>query len=110
MGGLVGAASEGFVNHHKAEGARAHRAPFEPELVGQAGSEDGVGELFLLAARLAARVGVMLMLAVVLAPALAGGKHKAVAHIGDLGAPATVLFGLAFTPAKVLDDLLARPY
>ena len=60
---LVRAAPEGLVDDHEAEGARAHRAPFQAELVGQAGGQDGVGQLFLLAARLAAGIGVVLVFA-----------------------------------------------
>ena len=45
----------------------------DKKVVGQARRQDGVGELFLLTARLAAGVGVVLVLAVVLTPAFAGG-------------------------------------
>ncbi len=54
LGRLVGAAPEGFVDDYKTEGARAHGAPFEAELVGKAGGKDGVGKLLLLAAGFAA--------------------------------------------------------
>ncbi len=50
---LIGTAPEGLINHHEAERARAHRTPFEAELVGKACRQHSVGELFLLPARLA---------------------------------------------------------
>jgi len=47
----------------------------------------------------------MLVLAMVFAPAFAGGKDKPVAHVGDLGRPAAILFGQTLAPAQPLDDL-----
>ena len=47
----------------------------------------------------------MLMLAVVLAPALARREDEPVAHVGHLGAPATVLIGQSLPAPKTLDDL-----
>src|SRR5207245_6863452 len=81
---FVRAAAEGLVDHNETEAARAHSAPLKAELVGQARRQDGVGELLLLPAGLAARVRIVLVLAAVLAPALAGGEDKPVAHVGDL--------------------------
>jgi hypothetical protein len=106
LGRFVRAAAESFVDDDEAERARAHGAPFEAELVGQAGGEDGVGQLLLLAARLAARIRVVLVLAVVLAPALAGGEDEPVADVGDLGRPAAVLLGESLAAAQTLDDVL----
>src|SRR5690606_5959156 len=87
-----------------AEGARTHGAPLQAELVGQARRQDGVGELLLLAAGLAAGVGVVLVFAVVLAPAFAGGEQEPVAHVGDLGGPAAILLRQAFAAAEAVDD------
>ena len=101
---LVRTAPEGFVDDDETEGARTHRAPFQAELIGQAGGQDGVGQLLLLPARLAARIRVVLVLAVVLAPALAGGKQEPVAHISDLRRPAPVLLRQSLAPAEALDD------
>ena len=104
MGRLVGTATEGFVDDHEAERARADASPFEAKLIGEAGGEDGVGEFLLLAAGFAAGIGVMLMLGVVFFPALAGGKGEPVAHVGDLAGPAPVEFGGALAAAEALDD------
>ena len=48
----------------------------------------------------------MLVLAVVFAPAFAGGKQEPVAHVRDLGRPAPVLVGGAFAPTEAVDDFL----
>ena len=104
LGRFVRAAPEGLVDDYEAEGARAHRAPFQTELIGQTGGKDGVGQLFLLAAGFAAGIGIMLVLHIVLAPTLAGGEQKAVAHVGDLGGPAPVLFAQALTAPEAIDD------
>jgi len=44
------------------------------------------------------------MLATVLAPALRGGKHEAVAHVGHFPGPAPVQVGLALAAAEAFDD------
>jgi hypothetical protein len=62
LGRLIGAAPERLVDHHEAERARAHRAPFQAELIRQAGGQHGVGQLLLLAARFPAGIGIMLVL------------------------------------------------
>ena len=46
----------------------------------------------------------MLVLAVVLTPALAGGEKEPVAHIGDFLRPAAILFGQPFATPKTVDD------
>ena len=46
----------------------------------------------------------MLVLGVVLAPAFAGGKKEPVAHIGDFGRPAAILFRQAFAPPEAVND------
>ena len=47
----------------------------------------------------------MFVLAVVVFPAFAGGKHKPVAHIGDLAGPAFVEFGQPGAAAQAFNDL-----
>ena len=107
MRGLVGAAPERLVDDHEAERARADLGPPEPELIGEARSQDGVGELLLLSTRLASGVRVVLELGVVLAPALACGEHEPVAHVGDLGGPAAIQLRTPLASSETLDD---RPY
>ena len=99
LGRFVRAAAEGLIDDDEAERARARRAPLQPELVGQAGGQDRVRQLLFLAARLAAGIGVVLVLAAIFAPALAGGEDEPLADIGDLGRPAAVGLGRAFTAA-----------
>ena len=48
LGRFVGAASESLVDNHKAEGAGAHGAPLQTELIGKAGGKYRVGELLFL--------------------------------------------------------------
>src|SRR5690606_24093043 len=103
---FVRAAAEGLVDRDEPERARALRAPFEAELISEARGEHGVGELLLLASGLAARIGVVLVLAVVLAPALRRREHEPVAHVRDLARPPLVELRLTFASAKALDDRL----
>ena len=44
------------------------------------------------------------MLAIVVAPALAGGENECVAHVGDLGCPAAIQFRQADATTKTLND------
>src|SRR3569832_1938030 len=101
---LIRAPAKRLVDHHKAERARAHRPPFQSELIGQTGGEDGVGQLFLLAARLAAGIRVVLVLGVVFAPALAGGEQEPVAHVDDLRCPPSVQFRHPLAATETIND------
>ena len=76
----------------------------EPELVGERGSEDRVGELLLLAARLAVGVGVGLVLLVGLAPALGRVEDEPVAHVGDAQRPLPVVLGHPLATLEPRDE------
>ena len=80
------------------------RAPLQLELVGQRRGEDRVGELLLLAAGLAAGVGVVLVFGVVLAVPLGGGEDEPVPHVGDAPGPLPVRLGLPLAAPEPLDD------
>jgi hypothetical protein len=60
---FVRAAPEGFLDDDETERVLAHGAPFETGRVGEARGEDGASQLPLLPARLATRIGEMLVLA-----------------------------------------------
>src|SRR5262249_54319731 len=102
---IVRAAPERLVDDDEMESARAFSAPFETKLIGEAGSQNRVSELFLLATRFAARVGVMLVFAAVRAPALGRRKDKPVAHIGNFSSPSLVVVGRSIAAAEALDYL-----
>ena len=102
--GIIRAASERLIDHDEAKRARAYFTPLQTKLVGKAGGKDGVRKFFFLSPRFSTRVGIVFMLAIVVAPALAGGENESVAHVGDLGCPATIQFRQADATTKTLND------
>jgi hypothetical protein len=76
----------------------------DTELIGERGREDGVGELLLLAAGLAAGIGVDLVLAVVAAVEFAGGEDEPAPYVGDPGGPPGVDAGVVGTALETVKE------
>ncbi len=103
---LVRAAPKRLVDDDEAKRPRTHGAPLQPELVGQACGQHGVGELLLLPTGLATRVGIVFVLDTVGTPTLTGRKQESVAHVGHLGGPAPVGIRQSLSSTKSVNDAL----